>query len=70
MSLFDDTAVSKQLVQVRIVMVNTTLPANIGSALRAMKTMGLSKLVLVSPKPIHIQIFRRLLLVHRFIRTG
>ncbi|WP_269493972.1 RNA methyltransferase [Acinetobacter baumannii] len=50
MSLFDDTAVSKQLAQVRIVMVNTTLPANIGSALRAMKTMGLSKLVLVSPK--------------------
>ncbi|MFI7927479.1 tRNA (cytosine(32)/uridine(32)-2'-O)-methyltransferase TrmJ, partial [Acinetobacter baumannii] len=34
MSLFDDTAVSKQLAQVRIVMVNTTLPANIGSALR------------------------------------
>jgi tRNA (cytidine32/uridine32-2'-O)-methyltransferase len=34
-------------------MVNTTLPANIGSALRAMKTMGLSKLVLVEPKPIH-----------------
>jgi tRNA C32,U32 (ribose-2'-O)-methylase TrmJ len=26
------------------------LPANIGSALRAMKTMGLSKLVLVAPK--------------------
>ncbi|MFI7939927.1 tRNA (cytosine(32)/uridine(32)-2'-O)-methyltransferase TrmJ, partial [Acinetobacter baumannii] len=40
MSLFDDTAVSKQLAQVHIVMVNTTLPANIGSALRAMKTMG------------------------------
>ncbi|KAA8735641.1 RNA methyltransferase [Acinetobacter qingfengensis] len=35
---------------VRIVMVNTTLPANIGAALRAMKTMGLSQLVLVSPK--------------------
>lgn len=65
MSLFDDTAVSKQLAQVRIVMVNTTLPANIGSALRAMKTMGLSKLVLVSPKRIHIPIFRRLLLVHK-----
>ncbi len=65
MSLFDDTAVSKQLAQVRIVMVNTTLPANIGSALRAMKTMGLSKLVLVSQKPTHIQIFRRLLLVHK-----
>ncbi len=41
---------SKHLDHVRIVMVNTTLPANIGSALRAMKTMGLSKLVLVAPK--------------------
>lgn len=35
---------------IRIVMVNTTLPANIGAALRAMKTMGLSRLVLVDPK--------------------
>lgn len=35
---------------VRIVMVNTTLPANIGAALRAMKTMGLCQLVLVAPK--------------------
>ncbi len=42
--------VSAHLSHVRIVMVNTTLPANIGSALRAMKTMGLSKLVLVEPK--------------------
>ncbi|MEG1707391.1 MAG: RNA methyltransferase, partial [Acinetobacter sp.] len=42
--------VSAHLSHVRIVMVNTTLPANIGSALRAMKTMGLSKLVLVAPK--------------------
>lgn len=50
MSSFDHTTVSKQLAQVRIVMVNTTLPANIGSALRAMKTMGLIKLVLVAPK--------------------
>ncbi|XID75850.1 RNA methyltransferase [Alkanindiges sp. WGS2144] len=31
-------------------MVNTTLPANIGAAARAMKTMGLSKMVLVAPK--------------------
>ncbi|GAA5006206.1 RNA methyltransferase [Acinetobacter puyangensis] len=36
--------------QIRIVMVNTTLPANIGAALRAMKTMGLQHLVLVNPK--------------------
>lgn len=35
---------------IRIVMVNTTLPANIGAALRAMKTMGLTRLVLVDPK--------------------
>lgn len=33
-----------------IVMVNTTLPANIGSAARAMHTMGFSNLVLVKPK--------------------
>ena len=50
MNLFDSNNVSKHLDHVRIVMVNTTLPANIGSALRAMKTMGLSKLVLVAPK--------------------
>ena len=35
---------------ISIVMVNTTLPANIGAAARAMKTMGLSKLILVAPK--------------------
>ena len=56
MNLFDSNNVSKHLDHVRIVMVNTTLPANIGSALRAMKTMGLSKLVLVAPKPIRIPI--------------
>lgn len=50
MSQIDNAAVSAHLSHVRIVMVNTTLPANIGSALRAMKTMGLCKLILVSPK--------------------
>lgn len=35
---------------VRIVLVNTTLSANIGAAARAMKTMGLRQLVLVAPK--------------------
>ncbi|QIO09218.1 RNA methyltransferase [Acinetobacter lanii] len=50
MNIIDNAAVSQHLAHVRIVMVNTTLPANIGSALRAMKTMGLSKLVLVAPK--------------------
>lgn len=50
MNQTDNAAVAAHLSHVRIVMVNTTLPANIGSALRAMKTMGLCKLVLVAPK--------------------
>lgn len=37
-------------ISTRIILVNTSLPANIGSAARAMKTMGLSDLVLVAPK--------------------
>lgn len=38
------------LTQTRIVLINTTHPGNIGSAARAMKTMGLSELYLVAPK--------------------
>lgn len=38
------------LSKIRIVMVNTTHPGNIGAAARAMKTMGLSHLTLVSPE--------------------
>ena len=34
---------------IRIVLINTTHPGNIGSAARAMKTMGLSSLYLVDP---------------------
>lgn len=37
-------------ISTRIILVNTTLPANIGAAARAMKTMGLHDLVLVAPK--------------------
>lgn len=36
--------------KIRIVLVNTTHPGNIGAAARAMKTMGLSSLYLVAPK--------------------
>jgi tRNA (cytidine32/uridine32-2'-O)-methyltransferase len=36
--------------RIRIVLVNTSHPGNIGSAARAMKTMGLSALYLVSPE--------------------
>ncbi len=44
------TQATDLLDHIRIVMVNPTLPANIGAALRAMKTMGLKHLVLVEPK--------------------
>ena len=40
---------SSPLSHIRIVMVQTFHPGNIGAAARAMKTMGLSDLVLVSP---------------------
>lgn len=44
------------LEQIKIVLVETSLPANIGSAARAMKTMGLTQLRLVSPqKPLDEQ---------------
>ncbi len=38
------------LLPIRIVLIETALPENIGSAARAMKTMGLSDLALVRPK--------------------
>ncbi len=40
----------QQFEQIRLVMVNTTHPGNIGAAARAMKNMGLSRLYLVEPK--------------------
>lgn len=46
----DPSTVSDYLSNVQVVMVNTTLPANIGSAARAMHTMGLSRLTVVDPK--------------------
>ncbi|MEM7250890.1 MAG: RNA methyltransferase [Pseudomonadota bacterium] len=36
--------------KIRVVLVETSHPGNIGAAARAMKTMGLSELVLVNPK--------------------
>ena len=38
------------LAQVRVVLVETSHPGNVGAAARAMKTMGLSRLVLVAPR--------------------
>ena len=37
------------LARIRVVLIGTTHPGNIGSAARAMKVMGLSRLVLVNP---------------------
>jgi len=38
------------LARIRVVLVRTTHPGNIGGAARAMKTMGLARLVLVAPR--------------------
>lgn len=40
----------KALSNIQIIMINTTLPANIGSAARAMHTMGFSNLTIIEPK--------------------
>ena len=42
--------VDKRLGNIRIVLSRTSHPGNIGAAARAMKTMGVSRLTLVSPK--------------------
>ena len=55
--------------RIRIVMVETTHPGNIGAAARAMKTMGLSDLRLVSPKAFpnaeELEVFKQTLRVHK-----
>ncbi|MGD8357092.1 MAG: tRNA (cytosine(32)/uridine(32)-2'-O)-methyltransferase TrmJ [Lysobacterales bacterium] len=45
-----DREVEDRLSRVRIVLINTTHPGNIGATARAMKVMGLSSLHLVTPK--------------------
>jgi len=42
--------VAQRLSQIRIVLINTTHPGNIGATARAMKVMGLKQLHLVTPK--------------------
>jgi len=42
--------VARRLARIRIVLINTTHPGNIGATARAMKVMGLSSLHLVTPK--------------------
>jgi len=43
-------SISERQANIRIVLVNTTHPGNIGGAARAMKNMGLGELYLVQPK--------------------
>ena len=45
-----DADVRSSLARVRVVLINTTHPGNIGATARAMKVMGLSSLHLVTPK--------------------
>lgn len=49
MTLADQNPDPKLLDRIRIVLARTSHPGNIGAAARAMKTMGLSQLVLVEP---------------------
>jgi len=46
---FEAHAQAAALARLRVVLVHTSLPANIGAAARAMLTMGLSQLMLVAP---------------------
>ena len=46
----NDDGVRSSLARVRVVLINTTHPGNIGATARAMKVMGLSSLHLVTPK--------------------
>jgi tRNA (cytidine32/uridine32-2'-O)-methyltransferase len=45
-----DSSIDSTANRIRIVLVGTQHPGNIGSAARALKTMGLSRLVLVAPE--------------------
>lgn len=49
-SLETDAAMAAALARVRVVLVRTSHPGNIGAAARAMFTMGLARLVLVAPQ--------------------
>jgi tRNA (cytidine32/uridine32-2'-O)-methyltransferase len=46
----DAAEIAGRLARIRVVLINTTHPGNIGATERAMKTMGLSSLHLVTPK--------------------
>jgi tRNA (cytidine32/uridine32-2'-O)-methyltransferase len=49
-AMADAGAAAARLARIRVVLINTTHPGNIGATARAMKVMGLSALHLVTPK--------------------
>jgi tRNA/rRNA methyltransferase/tRNA (cytidine32/uridine32-2'-O)-methyltransferase len=54
--MIEDYATHERLSNIRIVLIETSHPGNIGAVARAMKNMGLSKLVLVNPKEFPSQV--------------
>lgn len=54
--MIEDYASHKNLSRIRIVLIETSHPGNIGSVARAMKNMGLTRLVLVKPKEFPSQV--------------
>lgn len=48
--MIEDYSLNPGLANIRIVLIETSHPGNIGAVARAMKNMGLSQLVLVNPK--------------------
>ena len=50
MSSTEPDRIRPEFNRIRIVLVNTSHPGNIGAAARALKNMGLARLVLVEPK--------------------
>ncbi|WP_127470280.1 RNA methyltransferase [Thiomicrorhabdus aquaedulcis] len=54
--MLEDYSQHPQLAKIRIVLIETSHPGNIGAVARAMKNMGLSQLVLVNPKEFPSQV--------------
>ncbi len=54
--MIEDYTLNSGLAHIRVVLVETSHPGNIGAVARAMKNMGLSQLVLVNPKEFPSQV--------------
>jgi len=54
--MIEDYSLNTGLAKIRVVLVETSHPGNIGAVARAMKNMGLSQLVLVNPKEFPSQV--------------